>query len=305
MTGDVREAKPFAARCAELTEIRAANPAAIAAAATGRARRSSWLGRDGRLLLVAADHPARGALGAGERPMAMAGRRDLLERVCTALARPGVDGVLAAPDVVEDLLLLGVLDDKVVVGSMNRGGLAGSAFEIDDRFTAYDAASLAEHSLDGGKMLLRIDPEDPATARTLAGCARAISELAGRGLMAMIEPFVARREDGRLRNMLTPEAMTRAVAVASGLGATSAYTWLKVPLLDDLRDMERVMAASTLPALLLGGDVRGRPWRDARRWRGALALPTVKGLVAGRNLLYPPGDDVAGAVDAAMEVLGR
>jgi hypothetical protein len=29
----------------------------------------------------------------------------------------------------------------------------------------------------------------------------------------------------------------------------------------------------------------------------------VKGLVAGRNLLYPPGEDVAGAVDAAVEVL--
>jgi hypothetical protein len=121
----------------------------------------------------------------------------------------------------------------------------------------------------------------------------------------MIEPFVARREDGRLRNLLTPEAMTRAVAVASGLGATSAYTWLKVPLLDDRRDMERVMAASTLPTLLLGGDVRGPAWRDARRWRGALALPAVKGLVAGRNLLYPPGDDVAGAVDAAVDLLGR
>jgi len=298
--GDVIKAATFAARCAELTEVRAANPAAIAEAAKGRARRSSWLGRDGRLLLVAADHPARGALGAGDRPMALADRRDLLERVCTALARPGVDGVLATPDVLEDLLLLRVLDDKVVIGSMNRGGLVGSAFEIDDRFTAYDAASIAEHSLDGGKMLLRIDLEDPASARALEGCAWAVSALAARGLMAMIEPFVARREAGRLRNVLTPEAMTRAIAVASGLGATSAYTWLKVPVVDD---MERVMAASTLPALLLGGEVRERPWRDARRWRSALALPTVKGLVAGRNLLYPPGDDVAGAVDAAVEVL--
>jgi uncharacterized protein len=291
----------FAVRCAELTEIRAANPAAIAEAAEGRARRSSVLGQDGRLLLVAADHPARGALGAGDRPWAMADRRDLLERVCTVLARPEVDGVLGTPDVIEDLLLLGVLDGKVVIGSMNRGGLAGSAFEIDDRFTAYAAASIAEHHLDGGKMLLRIDPEDPATARTLEGCAQSVSELAARGLMAMIEPFVARREDGRVRNVPGPDAMTRAIAVASGLGATSAYTWLKVPLVDD---MERVMAASTLPALLLGGDVQGRlPWRDRRRWRRALALPTVKGLVAGRNLLYPPGDDVAGAVDAAVEVL--
>ena len=35
-------------------------------------------------------------------------------------------------------------------------------------------------------------------------------------------------------------------------------------------------------------------------WAKALALPTVQGLVIGRSLLYPPGDDVAGAVDAAV-----
>jgi uncharacterized protein len=292
--------EPFAARYADLTEIRAADPEAIADAAKRRMLRSPWLGPDGRLLLVAADHPARGALGAGDRPLAMADRRDLLERVCAALARPGVDGVLGTPDVIEDLLLLGELEGKIVIGSMNRGGLAGSAFEIDDRFTAYDAAWIAEYFLDGGKMLLRIDDADPATARTLEACARAVSELAECGLRALIEPFVARREGGRLRNVLTPEAMTRAVAVASGLGATSAYTWLKVPV---VADMERVMAASSLPALLLGGDVRGDFDQTLAGWRDALALPSVKGLVVGRNLLYPPDADVAGAVDAAVEVL--
>src|SRR4029450_1256752 len=93
----------------------------------------------GRLMMIAADHPARGALRAGDRTLAMADRIDLLDRLCLALSRPGVNGVLGTPDVLEDLLLLGALDNKVVVGSMNRGGLAGTVFEIDDRFTACDA----------------------------------------------------------------------------------------------------------------------------------------------------------------------
>ena len=59
--------------------------------------------------------------------------------MCAALARPGVTGVLGTADILEDLLLLGALDGKAVFGSMNRGGLAGAAFEIDDRFTGYDA----------------------------------------------------------------------------------------------------------------------------------------------------------------------
>ena len=39
------------------------------------------------------------------------------------------------------------------------------------------------------------------------------------------------------------------------------------------------------------------------RWQAALRLPNVHGLVAGRALLYPPGDDVAAAVDAAVSLL--
>ena len=47
---------------------------------------------------------------------------------------------------------------------MNRGGLAGTAFEIDDRFTGYDADQIVAMGFDAGKMLLRIDPADAATA---------------------------------------------------------------------------------------------------------------------------------------------
>ncbi|SNS08914.1 hypothetical protein SAMN06265355_110324 [Actinomadura mexicana] len=34
-----------------------------------------------------------------------------------------------------------------------------------------------------------------------------------------------------------------------------------------------------------------------------MRLPTVRGLVVGRSLLYPPDGDVAAAVDAAVELL--
>ncbi len=150
---------------------------------------------------------------------------------------------------------------------------------------------------EGGKMLLRVDPSAPATAGTLDSCAQAISALAGRRLMAMVEPFVSHRVDGAVRNDLTPDAMVKAISIASGLGTTSAYTWLKVPVVED---MERVMAASSLPAVLLGGEVAAVPDAMFGTWREALKLPTVKGIVAGRSLLYPPDGDVATAVDTAV-----
>lgn len=283
-----------------LTETRARRPEAILEAAQRRSRRP-MIQPSGRLMLVAADHPARGALAVRGRPDAMANRAGLLDRLLTALERPGVDGVLGTPDVLEDLLLLGALEDKVVIGSMNRGGVPETVFEMDDRFTAYDAATIEEMGFDAGKMLLRIDPTDAATASTLAGCADAVSALADRRLTALVEPFWVRRgPDGRAVNDLRPEAMMRALSIAQGLGRTSAYTWLKVPVVDH---MEAVMEASTLPALLLGGDPPGTPDETYASWEKALRLPTVRGLVVGRSLLYPPDDDVAAAVDTAVGLL--
>jgi len=283
----------------EIAAIRAYRPEAIAEAAIRR-RRRPLLGYRERLMIIAADHPARASLAAGGRPMAMSNRWDLLERLVVALARPGVDGVLGTADIVEDLLVLGALEDKVVIGSMNRGGLAGSSFELDDRFTGYDADSLAEMGFDGGKMLLRIDRSDPASVRTIEACARAVDDLAGHRLMAMVEPFLCSRVEDQVRTDLSVDAVVTSIAVASGLGATSAYTWLKLPVVDD---MEPVLEASTLPVLLLGGDTAGT--EDAAgemyaRWRKALEFPTVRGIVAGRALLYPGDDDVAGAVDRAV-----
>nr|WP_203612711.1 aldolase [Amycolatopsis sp. SID8362] len=250
-------------------------------------------------MIIAADHPARGANAVGADPSAMADRAELLDRLCTALERPGVTGVLGTADILEDLLLLGVLDGKSVFGSMNRGGLAGSAFEIDDRFTGYDAATIAAMGFDGGKMLTRIALEDPATAEALENSAHAIDALNDRALIAMVEPFLSRWADGRIRNDLTPDAVIKSITIASGLGRTSAYTWLKLPVVDD---MPRVLASSTLPVLLLGGEVA-----DAEAaftaWRKALAHPTVQGLVVGRSLLYPASGDVAGAVDRAVSLL--
>lgn len=283
-----------------IVATRVHHPSRVAEAGERRRRRPEPVTDSGRLMLIAADHPARGALRVGGEPLAMADRADLLRRLDVALARPGVDGFVGTPDLVEDLLLTGALDDKVVLGSMNRGGLAGTTFEIDDRFTAYDAEAIAESGLDGGKMLCRIDPDDPATVQTLQSCAEAVSSLAGHRLLALVEPFISHREDGRIRNDLSTEAVVRSVTVASALGTTSAYTWLKLPVVDH---MERVAGASSLPVLLLGGEASVDEPETFDRWRAALKLPNVQGMVVGRALLYPPGGDVAAAVDKTVELL--
>ena len=288
-----------AQRYRALTDIRVQDPGAIKRAADARTKRGLADG-DGRLMIIAADHPARGANGVGDRPLAMGNRIELLERLELALSRPGVDGLLASPDILEDLLLLGALDGKVVFGSMNRGGLQGGVFELDDRFTGYDARGIADMGLNGGKTLTRIALDDPGTVKTMEYTARAVNELADRGLAAMVEPFWSSRVDGKVRNDLSPDAVIRSIGVASALGRTTAHTWLKLPVVPE---MDRVMAATTLPTLLLGGDPDTTPEETFATWHAALQLPAVRGLVVGRTLLYPGDDDVAAAVDTAAALV--
>ncbi len=304
-----------------LIELRAREPDKVLELARLRRRRQSLLAPfetpqggvrdDGRLFLVAADHPARGAIGVGGNPLRMADRRDLLSRLAVALSHPGVDGLLATPDIFEELLLLGLimgdktlLDDKIVFGSINRGGLAGSVWELEDPATAYHTAGLYKMNLDGGKFLLRIDRQDPNSLKTLTYCSRVLRVITSqkRPMAVMLEPLPAYRDDeGNLRIDTSAEALIEVIAIASGLGPTSAYTWLKLPPPDS--DPHRVFAASTLPVLLLGGDPGDRGEALLASWAAAMEAPTVRGLVAGRSLIYPADDDVAGWVDRAASIV--
>lgn len=282
-----------------LRDARASNPGRLADIYANRRTRNITDG-DGRLMIVAADHPARGALAVGQNATAMSNRYELLERLAIAISRPGVDGVLGTPDIIDDLALLGLLDDKIVVGSMNRGGLRGASFEMDDRYTAYDIDSIERDRLDFAKNLVRINMSDAGTADTLEATALAVSDAAEAGIPIMLEPFMSEWKDGRIVNNLSTDQVILSVAIAQGLGNSSAQSWLKLPVVDD---MERVMQSTTLPTLLLGGDPGDAKGDTFAKWSNALALPGVRGLVVGRSILYPAGDDVAATVDTAVSMV--
>ena len=283
-----------------LTEVRVREPGRLRTALAQR-RRRPLVGADGRMLLLAADHTSRGKLSIGSDPMAAADRRSLLDRILTGLADSRVDGVLGSADVLEELALLGALDGRLAVGTMNRGGIVGARWELDDRLTAYDAEHVVSMGLDGGKMLLRIEPTDPKVPRTLETVARLTTALADASTMALVEPLPYRkRSDGGVELDPSEDALVRMVAIASGLGSSSSHTWLKLPATTDPR---RVAAASSCPVLLLGGDV-GRDHEEVfRAWERALQVPTIRGLVPGRALLYPELLSVADAVARAASLV--
>ncbi|HLR57388.1 MAG TPA: deoxyribose-phosphate aldolase [Beutenbergiaceae bacterium] len=281
-----------------IREVRASAPEKIAEALANRQQRE--VPTSGNLFIVAADHPARGALAVGGNPSAMADRYDLLNRLAYALRHPGVDGVLATPDIIDDLALLGLLENKIVVGSLNRGGLYRSSFEMDDRVTAYDIPAIVRDRLDFAKTLLRINLGDTGSLDTMIANRDAVNAAAAAKVPIMLEPFMTARAGNKFVNELTAESAIQAISIASALGTSSAYTWLKLPPVDN---MEAVMRSTTLPTFILGGDTGETPEQLYGRWEHALTLPGVRGLVVGRSLLYPQTDDIATAIDRAAALV--
>lgn len=286
----------------DLIERRAVEPAAALAALAERTRRPLLREGDGRLFIVAADHTARGMLSVPGQPFALADRRRTLDALLVALDHDGVDGVLVSADIAEELALLGALDDKLVFGTMNRGGLAGADWELDDRVTAYTPQALRDNGLDGGKVLLRLADDDAGTAPTLETCARMVDGCADLGLPIMVEPLPYHHDPdtGAARLLDDDDALLRAVAVGAGLGSTSTATWLKVPA---SKDPARMLSTTTLPALILGGTPGPDPEAAFDSWSRAMEVPNVRGLVVGRSLLFPADGDVAGAVDRAARIV--
>ncbi|HEX3090356.1 MAG TPA: deoxyribose-phosphate aldolase [Ilumatobacteraceae bacterium] len=285
---------------ASLTETRVSAPHKITEALAARRRRDT-LTQDGMLFIVAADHTARAMVGLYDDPLAMADRRSMLDRLLTGLEHPRVDGVLGSAEIIDDLALLGALHDKVAVGTMNRGGLAGASWTMDDRFTAYDTAHLRAANLDAGKLLLRIDYHDAGTVPTLAAAAQAVQELNDAQMMAMVEPIpYTKNTNGEAVWDTDPLALVKAVGVSAALGGSSAYTWLKIQATADIATVAKV---TTQPLLLLGGAPGPDPEATFALWEAALHQPTVRGLVIGRSLLYPADGDVAGAVSRAADLV--
>jgi len=299
-----------ASALARITAVRVTHPQYSLRAAKARKRRSN-LTPDGKLNILAADHPARRVTKVGDDALKMADRHGYLARIVRVLQSDVVDGVMATMDVLEDLLILhhlilevggpAFLDDRLLIASLNRGGLAGASWEMDDPVTGASPATCAALNLDGAKLLLRVCDEEANSLRTMLYCARAITEMNGLGLPTFLEPLPVSKTDNSYRVVKTAEALAKIVGVASALGDTSRYLWLKLPYCEDY---EVVARATTLPILLLGGESVGAATPLLREISAGLSAGSnVRGALVGRNVLYPGAEDPLVVAQAAGAII--
>src|SRR2546430_2908423 len=302
-----REFLPASA-LAKITEVRVTDPECSARTATARKRRSN-LTLDGKLNILAADHPARRVTKVGNDPLRMADRHGYLARIVRVLQSDVVDGVMATMDVLEDLLVLhhlileaggpALLDNRLLIASLNRGGLAGASWEMDDPITGASPATCASLKLDGAKLLLRLCDEETSSLNTMLYCSRLVSEMNALGLPTFLEPLPVIKNNDSYRVVKTAEALAKIVGVASALGDSSRYLWLKLPYCENY---EVVAKATTLPILLLGGESVGDATPLLREIAAGLSAGSnVRGALVGRNVLYPGEEDpIVGAQAAGL-----
>ncbi|HEY9785558.1 MAG TPA: hypothetical protein V6D17_09175 [Candidatus Obscuribacterales bacterium] len=294
---------------AQITQMRVGEPKSILRLMQARKQRTAFAA-DGRLNIIAADHPARRVTGAGNSPTAFLCRRDLLNRLVSILAAGAADGVMATMDILEELVILDELlavnggkgkeqhepgagglpspgrftEEKLFIASLNRGGLKGTSWELDDPVTGPGAEALRQMNIDGGKLLLRICDADDRTLRTIESCRQAISGMSACDLPIFIEPLPVMRDNGKLKVVREPAAIAAAACVASALGDSSRYLWLKLPICEQF---ELAAQATTLPILLLGGEAshdRDRFLSDLKY--GLESGSNVRGTMIGRNVLF-------------------
>ncbi len=296
----------------KITEIRVDAPEIILQQAQHRKRRPR-LTTDGKLNILAADHPARGVTAIGKNAIVMGNRHEYLGRILRVLTSTTFDGFMSTHDMIDELLIVdylvqeaggpSFLDNKVLIGCMQRGGVSGAAGEINDRFTSYTAESLARLRLDGGKMLLRFVPDDERTLQTMEYCANAVTDLNRYSIPAFVEPLRMDHVNGKWVNKHTAEELVRMVGIMAGLGDSSWNMWLKVPYCDDF---EKVAMATTMPLMLLGGPSQEDPRSTFRDFvQGMAARNNVRGVMVGRNVSFPGADDPAAVAQVIDDIVRK
>ena len=293
-----------------ITDVRVDKPEVVALEQRSRKRRTH-LAPDGKLVILAADHPARMSTATPSDPLGMTNRHAYLGRVLRALVGGLIDGLMATPDVLDDVFIVNhlvkqgggpsFLDGKVLLGSMNRSGLAGTSFEMDDDMSAYSADGIAEANLDGAKVLWRLDPNEAGSGRTLMYIADAVSELSAMGLPSFLEPLPVKKTESGYQPIKDPIELLKQIGVLAGLGGNTARTWLKIPVCEDY---ERVVRATTMPLLMLGGASHDNPEPTIREFaRGLGGGPNVRGAMVGRNVIYPGQDDPLAVGNVISEII--
>jgi len=275
-------------------------------------RLSRILREDGRAVIIAADHRQRGIQTGMDR------FEVLCNNILSALRH--ADALVTTREPMASLISSHEeIRGKGLLLSLNRTGLSGSAFENDDRPVA-DPRTAVRWGLDGAKLLLRIDPSDPATDSQLETCGRICQTCEELDLPLILEPLYSRRVGGEIKVETTPEKVRYAAIIANDFHVPI----LKLPYPSAKtraarrKTLREVVDAVSAKVMVLGGGKM--PLKQFLSLAEDSMMEGASGLVVGRNVLLDRspalvtcalkhivhgGEDASTALEAARREVGR
>ena len=279
----------------ELNKIKAFSPEVVEQEAA--ARKKPGFPHD-KLVFAAADHNARMINEYKGNPIGLSNRREYLSRLVRMLQSDQIDGIEATPDIIEDLFILNklqrergekaFLDGKMLVGTVNRGGLKNTVWEMDDMPSCYTVDRLVKLRRDGVKFLIRLNPMDERSKYTVRYCAEAVNAAESAGLPIFIEALYVETTETGFTMKTDSESLCKVVGVVGALGCRASGKWIEVPL---NHEYAVPTAATTCPVLVVPDEVKSEPIEVVEEYTKEIGISSnIRGILLGRNVMYNESD---------------
>lgn len=281
----------------QLCKLKVENPELVFKKAKIR-KKSESFGNQNKVLIVAADHNGRMITAYNGDEIKLGNRYEYLARICRLLSGNVIDGIEATPDIIEDLILLdylfkennrqGFIDNITLIGTVNRGGLLDTAWELDDRPLSFTVEGIKGLFLDGLKMMFRIKKNNLQSGKTLKYCAEIINQAYQNKLPVFIEGLYIKDEKKCMELDLHSEALVKIIGISQALGTSAVQKWLEVPFNSDF---QRVSLATSGPILVIQEEKEREPKKIVEEYcQGVDISHNIYGTLIGRNVLFAEED---------------
>ena len=281
-----------------ICEIKINTPKIVESEALLRKRRKN-ITKDGKLLILATDHNARMITDYDDDIIRRGNRHELLSSIVRVLSCKEIDGLEGTPDVLEDLLILNYisknnsgtdfLSDKLMIGTVNRGGLKDTSWEMDDQCTCFTVERIVDLRFDGVKFMFRIDIDDDRSGKTIKYCSDIVNQSTKKGLPIFIESLYVQKTNTGYSVDTTTVNLVKVNGVASALGNSASMKWLEIPFNNNF---ERVSLSTTCPILALPNGVARKAFDVVQEYYIDKGIArNIRGMLLGTNVLLPVDED--------------
>lgn len=247
-------------------------------------RMSKIFAKDGKSMVLAIDHRQRGIQEGIDNFKDLV---SLIERLA-----PYIDAIMTTKEPLAQIIVNGSLRDKGLVLSLNRTGLAGTVFEMDDRLVC-TVETVLRWGLDGAKLLIKFNKDSAFTNEQLSLLSDVVEECEKWSIPLMVEPLYMNMTDGKIIMDRSYEAIKWVSIITNDFKVPI----LKIPYVksnsrkEGIEKFRKIVDSVNAKVLLLGGPKRDNPIEVLQDFEDGVKAG-ADGFVVGRNVFLSEKPEV-------------